>query len=385
MAFLSGVLLSLAAGTRLSAVVVLPVVFLGLLWMACGCRAEEEGPRPGMGGAIGFAAGAGATLAVVFLSFWIRAPEGLRFALFDYHAGREAGGLIPFLAYKAGFVSRVVQDYFVSVGILLVVCAVGLFRCRKSSPPTGERNEECRDRKEADDRNRSLVLWVVWISVLAVTALHFSTPFPYDDYQVMIDPLFAAAVSVGLMRAASRVDENRVMMAVLLLCVAAAFSSQVNQSWFIGQRDRIWWPMKKRFPLAVLREAGQHIQSLTKSDDLLLTQDAYLAVESRRMVPHGMELGPFCYFPEWSREKASVRHVLNREMMMELLETCEAPVAAFSGYGLSIQSPQICQLPKEEQQALVALVEKRYQKEREIPAFGHAETTLKIYRRKQGL
>jgi hypothetical protein len=103
------------------------------------------------------------------------------------------------------------------------------------------------------------------------------------------------------------------------------------------------------------------------------------------MVPHGMELGPFCYFPEWSREKASVRHVLNREMMMELLETCEAPVAAFSGYGLSIQSPQICQLPKEEQQALVALVEKRYQKEREIPAFGHAETTLKIYRRKQGL
>ena len=381
-AFLSGLFLSLAAGTRLSAGAVLPVVFLALLVFARG-EGPETNLRAGAGVAVSFAAGAALTLCLLFVPFLIRAPESLRFALFDYHAGREAGGLMPLLAYKAGFISRVVQDYFVAMGLLLVVVAVRLSRGRG----TGARDGDS-------------VVWALWISVLAVTVVHFMAPFPYDDYQVMIYPLFAVGVAVGLMRMAEPVgspvvstasqglipackaDGYGIGMVVLLLCAASAFSSPVNQNWFIGQRDRLWWPIKKSFPMAMLREAGDYIRSITKPGDILLTQDAYLAVESGRMLPKGMELGPFCYFPEWSSEKALRRHVLNRDMLMEILENSDAPAAAFSGYGLSIQSPEIRELPVEEQQALRAAVEKRYQLVRTIETFGHAETTLKVYKRK---
>lgn len=373
-ALLSGVLVSLAAGTRISAAVVLPVVFLVLLWGAWRRRSETGAWTSRMSAAGAFAGGAALTLGLLLVPFWIQAPEGLRFALFDYHAGREVGGLTAALAYKAGFISRVVQDYFVAAGLLLVVVVGFVF-----------------GRRRFDEGTDGSLRWMLWGSLGAVTAVHFSAPFPYDDYQVMVYPLLAAVLAVEVGRAflpstvgdpATGLGTGALGVTVLLLCVASAFSSPVNQKWFISQRDRIWWPMKTSFPLAVLRDAGNCIRSLTKSDDLLLTQDAYLAVESGRMLPKGMELGPFCYFPDWSREKASRLHVLNREMMIELLESGAATAAAFSGYGLSIRCPEIQPLSAGEQQALWTAVEKRYDLARTIEAFGHAETTLKVYKRK---
>jgi hypothetical protein len=69
------------------------------------------------------------------------------------------------------------------------------------------------------------------------------------------------------------------------------------------------------------------------------------------------------------------------EMMLNLLNTVEAPVAAFSGYGLSISSPQITELPKVEQDALWQAVIRRYAPLQEVPDFGQADTTLRILRR----
>jgi len=341
---------------------VLPIVFLGLLVL----RAQAEDARRGFLLAAAFAAGAALTLVLAFLPFWLQAPEGVRFALFEYHAARDPGGAVSILAHKAGFISRVVQDYFVAIAVLLVAAAI-----------------RCQERGESPQRGMVL-LPMLWGSVLAVTAIHFFAPFPYDDYQVMIYPVLAVAVAVVLVRWVERAREWWAMAVVLLLCVASAFSSPVNQNWFIGQRDRIWWPVKEQFPLAALREAATQVRSMSKAGDLLLTQDTYLAVEAGLAVPRGMELGPFCYFPDWTREKAARLHVLNREMMAELLEKCEAPVAAFSGYGLSIGAPVISPLPEAEQQELWAIVEKHYQLEKTLEAFGQAETPLKILRRRQG-
>ena len=70
-------------------------------------------------------------------------------------------------------------------------------------------------------------------------------------------------------------------------------------------------------------------------------------------------------------------------MLRELLDGCDAPVAAFSGYGLSIQCPSITELSRDEQAALSQAVEKRYSFFRQIEDFGQAGTTLRIYLRKR--
>ena len=119
-----------------------------------------------------------------------------------------------------------------------------------------------------------------------------------------------------------------------------------------------------------------------KRGSLLLTQDPYLAVETGLSLPHGLEMGPFSYFSGWPREKAEKCHVLNREMMNELIDTCDAQVAAFSGYGFAMDCPSITKLPDEERAALYSRVEKRYSLFGEVPEFGQAGTTLKIYLKK---
>jgi len=159
----------------------------------------------------------------------------------------------------------------------------------------------------------------------------------------------------------------------------------------LAKRDRIWWPLRTETSLQVLQRAGDTVRNLASqlsaplSRTVLLTQDTYLAVETGMRVPDGMELGPFCYLPNMAREKAEACHVLNQDMLHETLATCDAPVAAFSGYGLSIQCPEVIQLPIDEQAELWTMVESRYEQVGKIESFGQADTTLRLFSRRQGL
>ena len=370
---LSGLFLMFAAGTRLSAGAVLPVVFLGLFvsW-----RREGRGMGSVLGG---FCLGAMLGGIVQFVPFLVKAPQGLWFALVEYHAGRETGGLVKQLAYKAGFVSRVVYAYLPAVCMGVAAWFYGR-ACGAVA---------------AGGPDRSVTVWL-WSAVGAVTLLHFLAPFPYDDYQAMVFPLFAAAVAVALARrvvgpqaeargpgspdgqAAPGGWPAWLLGTVVLVCVLSAFSSPLNQAWVVGRRDRIWWPLKKQTPLAALRETAAFVRSIAKPGDVLLTQDPYLAVEAGLAVPVGMELGPFCYFPEWSEQKARACRVLNREMLLHVLETCPSPVAAFSGYGLAIRSPGVSELTKAEQSELWQALLSRYRTVRVVEDFGQAATTLKL-------
>jgi len=384
-AFLSGVLFMLAAGTRSSAGFVIPVVFLFLLasfYRGRGVASRPDGevsarPCPWL-----FAAGAVVTALVLFVPFFIKAPQGMWFALVEYHAGRDAGGLVPSLAYKAGFVARLMHAYAAAAMTFLATAAYLLLRHDRGRPSTLTPHSR-------------LVVGCLWLSVLAVSAVHVLAPFPYDDYQVIIYPLFAVALSVMLaeLSFSRRVDEavapappagRWVVPAVFLVTLAAALASPIIQSWFVGQRDRIWWPLKEEWPLTRLRRVARLVREEAGDRTVLLTQDTYLAVEAGLSVPAGMELGPFCYFPDWEGNRTAARRVLNREQFLALLRSAPAEVAAFSGYGLSIRSPGVRPLAAEESGELWEALLERYAVTREIEAFGQAETTLKILRITEG-
>ena len=99
-------------------------------------------------------------------------------------------------------------------------------------------------------------------------------------------------------------------------------------------------------------------------------------------VPPGMELGPFCYFPDMPDAMAASCHVLNRAMLQEVLASSEAPLAAFSDYGFAIRCPEITQLPVDEQAELWRVLSSRYEQVSEITPFGQADTALRILSKK---
>jgi len=345
---LAGVLIALAAGTRLSAGIVLPIAGIWLL-----------SQRERRWAWLWFGIGGGLTLLAVFAPFFVSAFEQTSFGLFGYHAGRDPGGMKALLVLKMGFISRFVQAYFVfTVLLLATICW---------HPRQYERNAG---------------MHLMWMCGIGISLVHFLAAFPYDDYQAIAYPVLVVALVVCLI---PRMDEAwlaPVLSFLFLVSVAAAFSSPINQDLFVRGRDRIWWQFKEKSNLALLHEAAHIVRANSPEGSLLLTQDIYLAVEANRRVPAHMEMGPFCYYPEMSRERAEKLHLLNREMLLETLGSLEAPLAAFSGYGLSIESPSISAVDEVDTTLFRKQLERGYDRMESIPHFGQAHTPLDIYKRK---
>ena len=358
------VLLVLAAGTRASAVMALPAAFLGLL-LDRERRAAFDWLWFGVAAAL-----AGCAL---FLPFLLRAPDGFIFGVIQYHAARSGGGGFKTLVYKLGFLSRVTQAYYLALAALVVVLLARHLRATTAGAPAAD----------AEGGARPAFLTALWITVVAVTLVHTMAPFPYDDYQATIYPLFAALVAASLVRLAAQPGQLPwIAVTVFALSVGSAFSSPMNQSLFVQGRDRIWWRMKDQPPIRRLHAAAAQVRALAgRPDDELLTQDTYLAVEAHLRVPRGLELGPFSYYPNFSRARAERLRVVNREMLRDMLRAAAAPVAAFSGYGLAIRAPEIEELSRGEQDELSALVRQRYTDVADIANFGQGYTTLHILAR----
>lgn len=347
-ALLCGVLLALAAGTRLSAGIVLPITGVWLIFQ-----------RERRLDWLWFGIGGGLTLLAVYLPSLISASEQTIFGLLKYHAGRDPGGLAKLLVLKTGFVSRFVQAYF-----LFTILALATF---------------CFSVKESFRNPFALLLWLCGSGISLV---HLSANFPYDDYQAVAYPILAAAIATSLL---PQIKEKWIAPGLSLLFLAStagAFSSPINQDWFVRGRDRIWWQFKEQSDLQALREAAAVVRQNMPADSVLLTQDTYLAVEAGVSVPSGMELGPFCYYPDMPREQAEQFHLLNREMLIQTLEQSDAPLAAFSGYGLAIESPAIAPVSEEDSKRFDEVVQSRFRKIKELSHFGQAHTELTIYKLK---
>ena len=366
-AFLSGVFMSLAVATRLSAIAVIPAVIIVYLIYVLRGKGEPLHMRI----TLWLTVGALVTGLLVFLPFLIKAPEATLFGLVEYHAGREVGGLFKVLAYKAGFIARLLNAYFIALAVLLVGVIMAWTMKKR-------------------DLLRSPLYMSLGVAIVTVTTLHFVAAFPYDDYQVMLFPLLSVFLSVFLIRLFSmftvlRVETKSLSLLVLiifLLNLTAAFASPMIQDWFIGKRDRIWWPLKEKSSLAVLRETAAELKKELGPNDLLLTQDTYLAVEIGVRVPHGLELGPFSYFPDWPRKKTDACHVLNRTSLIELLEEASAPMAALSGYSFVVGCPAVKELSLQEQVVLWEILERHYELCCNVDDFGQAGTRLEIFSRK---
>ncbi len=347
-ALLAGGLFALAAGTRLSAGVVLPIAGI---WLILQRERRLDWLWFGISG--------GLILLAVFGPFLFSAFEQTRFGLIGYHAGRDPGGLGKLLVLKAGFVSRFVQAYFLFTALALAACC-GL----------------------AKDGLRNSAAVLLWLCGAGISLVHLFAAFPYDDYQAIAYPVLAVALVVLLV---PKLKEKQIVPALsilLLVSVAAAFSSPINQDWFVRGRDRIWWRFKETSDLQKLHDAAGFIRQNSPDGSVLLTQDTYLAVESGRLVPSGMEMGPFCYYPDMPHKQAERLNLINKEMLLQTLEKSEAPLAAFSGYGLAIESPAIAPVSKTDALLFRQLLDRRYEAVEEFEHFGQAHTALTLFRKK---
>lgn len=337
---LCGVCCALATGTRMSLAGFAVALLIELILH----RREVGLPAAGW-----FAVGGVVTLFVLLAPFLALAPEGFLFGLWEYHTGR---------ALDNGWLTRGALLLRWLRGWLPAVIALGLlWPKRRRFLPTS-----------------TAVLWGVGL----VTLIHLFAPFPYDEYQTMLLPPVALVIALEVPRALPGNLRRKAPGFLLLVSLLFAATSPVIESWFAGERDRLWWPMKSDSDLWRLKEAAAVLDLHDPDGTLLLTMDAYLAVEAGRDVPRGLEMGPFSYFPELSTERAERLHVLNMERAERLLLDTSATAAALSGYGFTIQSPALTPTPREQLDLYRSLIEERYRFAEAWPA-GQDNSVIRIY------
>ena len=314
---LAAALLSLATGTRIS---------FGLTLAVCGCYLlyRREWLKAVIFALVGFA-----VLALIFGPFLIdpQAREGL-IAAQSYHALRSGGGLMM----VAGSLSRLSRYYALTFLLLAFTLATPAGRVCHS---------------------------VTAVIVAPVFLFQLFAPCPYEDYQVPLMGLLAAVASCAQFSS----------LPTFLLAGLLAFSNPLIEKWMSNGQDRFWPIMKVQSELSQLRSVAREINALDPGGSLLLTQDTYLAVETNRHVPTGLEMGPFS--------------ILSSDEWRALLEITPCNVAALSGYTFAVNPPKCDKRPLDEQLEFWQILKKRYDLKDQIDYFGQQATTLLILKQKE--
>ncbi len=401
-AFASGFLLVCALATRVS---LAPAFVLGWGYLIVSSRRLKPWAW------LDYLLGAALAGSLIVVPFYLMGRDGFLFGLVEYHTLRTAGPLLSRLVLKAGTLVRLLQAYFPAVLATITLLGLVVWDARKrrilahlpatdASAPAAVLPPSAL----ADTRPSVLPAFTpfLWLILAAIFVVHLSAPFPYDDYQVPIYPIFAAAISAAITRRwilretaalaalpaantphaiASR--RTAALWSVIAFSVLYALASPIAQGWFVAGRDRVWWKLREQSPIAQLRDQAQWIRNMTLAagGTALLTQDTYLAVEADLDVLPGFEMGPFSYYPDWTAERAAACHVHNRESLRDAIRTVtNAPVAALSGYSLAIACPEVRPIDPNDDALFRAILADRYDHVEDIPHFGQASTTLSLWR-----
>lgn len=353
--FLSAVSFAFASGTRISLVLILGVVGVGLLVTRL---RSLEWIWFGIGGLFGL------FLVYGFFSIDPKSLTGL-LAAQSYHAGR--GGFDPFFA--AGAVCRLARGYLAAGAVMFAAIALGRFRRSQQGLP-------------AAGLDSLRLRWMAGVSFFAVFLLQLSAPFPYDDYQVPLMPILAVLIAVPFAERSVVCGNAMRLWFPVFVSGMCAIASPLLQDWMTNGQDRFWTLKKGQSELAQMRDVARKLESLDPGGTMLLTQDLYLAVEMGRKVPDGLEMGPFSYFPDLPDSEAQSINVMNTRRMERLLASSPCKLAAFSGYGFAISVPAGRETSKDEQNRFRELLDGHYRKVYEIPHFGQNSTTLECFVRR---
>ena len=346
----AGLALAYAAGTRISLGALLCVVGLWLLlskqWKAL----------------LWFCVGGFGGLALVYGPYLINeeARAGL-LAAQQYHAARGGFDVV----WAVGSLSRLVRWYlpvFIVLG-LGVAHALEARAVRTDNPTIRQSG------------NPTILLW----GFLAVFVVQMLAPFPYEDYQVPIMGLLVVYAAVNFVSCGMSSDQqtNRSadqvwkLLLVLGLCFASSFGSPLLEKWMTNGQDRFWSLKKEKCEMAQLQDVAKRIEAQDPGGKTLLTQDLYLAIETNRKVPKGLEMGPFAMLTdeEWKK-------------LLTEAAPAECKIAALSGYAFAIEPPVCKERSVEKQMEYWTLLKQNYKLVDREEAFGQNATTLLMLKRK---
>lgn len=287
---LAALFLSLAAGTRLSVVLALPI-----LWAYI---ALIEKDRKALLFAVGLS---GLIGAITYLPLYILAGDRMIFNVLGHHMGRyETTTIFGAVYSKVSTVRELIAHY----PALFIASVVGL----AGSAAQWRRG---RIRWPGAELLHPAHLCIAGI-LLAVFAAHFLPGGSYAEYQVPLVPVAAILVgslSVTLYQQIPPSQERGAMMGGLLFAVLLlSLNVGLTNAKKAGVSD-----------LEEVLDLSRRIKETVPQDGVIYTLHPYLAVQSQRALVPGTEMGIFSFYSEAETRTAHRRRVINDEIAVTII------------------------------------------------------------------
>lgn len=350
----------LAAAVRVSS---LPAAAFVLLWVVVRHRASRRELFAALAPAAGVALLVGGLLGAA-------GPSQVFFDLFTAQTQRhsqlrpaEAWGLAEFAQTRLVALSAVPSIYG---GVAMIALPAGLvagvlWLARRPGSAT----------RRGAAAGLAALAAAVYLPNLAprfVHAVYFAAAFPLCAVLVACLLGWALERTRGVSRAALALAAG-VLLAVQLASFARGLRSHVSLA---------------APELGEVREVGRQLASLVPEDRKLLTLDTYLAVESRRPVVPGFEMGMFAWSPNWPEEWAGRYHLATPARWQEALRDPSVGAVVLSDFaiGVIVNHRFRGYRPRQElsEAQLFAILPglERFRLDRVVPKFGQTRDFLYI-------
>ncbi len=300
---LAGISLALAVGTRLT---VAPVFGLFLVYLAIVNRQYI----------LRTITASGLTLTVLFLPFLLLDPRATYFNIVGYHLARYVPQslLERIFGKMRGFFELLINFPFLIPFILLgialyILPKIGHYQLTHEKP----------------SKSYWGVLFI-FTSFAATFLAHFVPGAALPEYHVLNLPL--AAIFAGWLydkwRTSLSWEYKKALLTILVIgLLLFSFLGARPMQWLLDPRTRYFNLSGGRLPLAEASKVSQIIRDNTSSEEEIFTTHAYLALEARRDLLDGLEMGIFSFYPDWSTKRARRFHVVNFDIIKEYIRSRE--------------------------------------------------------------
>ena len=352
---LSTIFLCLAAGTRLSTISAIPILFIYLFVF------EKENKRYFL-----LSMGAGIiTIAAIFLPFFLRNQDLFWYNIIGFHMA----------LYNAFNISSLIQDRidtlfsidqafsFMIVAVISGAASFFVYNIKRMPKAF---------------LNHGIYLYLAGILAIIFFS-NFLPGYSHAEYQVIILPIIAVLAGCIYSKYYEKFSTpERKSMVITVICILLL----VN---LISQGPHHIDISGHRLPLEEISQITDHIKKHVPKNEPIFTYHTYLAVQSQRNVLPGLEMAIFSYYPEWDTQTAQRYHVTNNEIAKKFITSQKAAAVILTDYDFNYSITCVPLDEKEQENKrneILTLIRKYYYLDKKMDSFGQRQDKVYVYLRK---
>ncbi|MCX6020821.1 MAG: hypothetical protein NTZ05_03655, partial [Chloroflexi bacterium] len=174
-------------------------------------------------------------------------------------------------------------------------------------------------------------LLVIAGMALSAGLLHFVTPYPIAEHQVIIAPLLAILSGWAVNRLNGLLPPGRAVRAAGVVALIGLVASSTLPH--LRELTAYHIPLGRIAatgvpPVLQIAEATRIIQANSRPGEEIFTFQTYLAIEAQRPVAPDLGMSMFAFYPRMTDEQAHYYHVINYDIALDYLKQRRPAIVA---------------------------------------------------------